>query len=218
MKTITLSNEVMVSDPCYEVGTWCQHKLTNVLPGEYQCTVTKFQASLWGERCSFIIAVHKDYNTDEKLNWRSVKGATIGVDSAQAGFFSMETYRKDEIFVTGQSEHSKKWGSHKNDGGDEWYGHMCDLSDIYKDKWGTYPNGIVSSSGIGDGSYELRVAKHKGKVIGMVLDFTIEKLTNQVIEMIRETEMMGDVCGVCGKDNVEGESCNCKHIIICPKK
>ena len=44
------------------------------------------------------------------------------------------------------------------------------------------------------------------------------KLTNQVIEMIREMEMMGDVCGVCGKDNVEGESCNCKHIIICPKK
>jgi hypothetical protein len=210
MKTITLSNEVMVSDPCYEVPTWCQHKLTNVLPGEYQCTVAKFQASLWGERCSFIIAVHKDYNTDEKLNWRTVKAATIGVDSAQAGFFSMETYRKDEIFVTGQSEHSKRWGSHKNDGGDEWYGHMCDLSDIYKDKWGTYPNGIVSSSGIGDGSYELRVAKHKGKIVGMVLDFGIEKLSNQVIEMIRETELLGDVCVVCGGDNVEGVTCNCK--------
>ena len=217
MKTITLSNEVMVSDPCYEVGTWCQHKLTNVLPGEYQCTVTKFQASLWGERCSFIIAVHKDYNTDEKLNWRIVKGATIGVDSGQAGLFSMDTYRNDEVFVTGQSNFSKLYGSLNNDGGEEWYGHMCDMT-LTEIGWDAYPNGIVSRSGIEDGSYELRVAKHKGKIVGIVLDFTIEKLTNQVIEMIREMELMGDVCGVCGKDNVEGESCNCKHIIICPKK
>lgn len=209
MKTITLSNEVMVSDPCYEVGTWCQHKLTNVLPGEYQCTVAKFEASLWGERCSFIIAVHKDYNTDEKLNWRTARNATVGVDSGQAGIFSMETYRQDEVFVSGQSEHSKKWGSHKEDGGEEWYGHMCDMT-VSGEAWGTYPNGIVSRSGIGDGSYELRVAKHKGKVVGMVLDFCIEKLTNQVIEMVRTTEMLGDVCGVCGDSNVDSVSCNCK--------
>lgn len=209
MKTIILYNQVMVSDPCYEVGTWCQHKLTNVLPGEYQCTVAKFEASLWGERCSFIIAVHKDYNTDEKLNWRTARNATVGVDSGQAGLFSMETYRQDEVFVSGQSEHSKKWGSHKEDGGEEWYGHMCDMT-VSGEAWGTYPNGIVSRSGIGDGSYELRVAKHKGKVVGMVLDFHIEKLTNQVIEMVRTTEMLGDVCGVCGDSNVDSVSCNCK--------
>ena len=126
MKTITLSNEVMVSDPCYVVPTWCQYKMTNVLPGEYQSKVIKFDAGPWGKRCSFIIAVHKDHNTDKKLNWRKDSTANIGVDSGQAGIFSMETYRKDEVFVTGQSEHIKRWGISKNDGGEEWYGHMCD--------------------------------------------------------------------------------------------
>lgn len=210
MRTITLSNEVMVSDPCYVVPTWCQHKLTNVLPGEYHCQAVKFQDLMWGNRCSFIIAVHKDFNTEDKLNWRKVAVADIGVDSGQAGIFSMETYRKDEVFVHGQSNFSKMYGSHKDDGGEEWYGHMCDMT-LGELGWGTYPNGIVSRSGIGDGSYELRVAKHKGKVIGMIVDFHMEKLTNQVIESIRTSEMLGDVCGICGEDNVDGISCNCKN-------
>lgn len=209
MRTITLSNEVMVSDPCYVVPTWCQHKLINVLPGEYQTKVVKYQDPMWGNRCSFIIAVHKDFNTEDKLNWRKVV-ADIGVDSGQAGIFSMGTYRKDEVFVTGISEHTKKYGTHKDDGGEEWYGHICDLTDNEL-RWGVYPNGIVSSSGIGDGSYELRVAKHKGKIVGMVLDFFMEKLTGPVIESMRTSEMLGDVCGVCGEDNVDSESCNCKN-------
>ena len=211
MKTIVLYNQVMVSDPCYEVGTWCQHKLTNVLPGEYQTMVMKFDnySHSWGPRNSFIIAVHKDHNTEDKLNWRKVV-ADIGVDSGQAGIFSMETYRQDEVFLTGISEHTKKYGTHKDDGGEEWYGHMCDLTDN-TNRWGVYPNGVVSSSGLGDGSYELRVAKHKGKVVGILLDFFMEKLTNQVIELLRTSEMLGDVCGVCGEDNVDSESCNCKN-------
>ena len=204
MKTITLSNEVMVSDPCYVVPTWCQHKMTNVLPGEYQCTVEKFEDLYWGNRCSYIIAVHKDYNTEDKLNWRKVTTADIGVDSGQAGFFSMETYRNDEVFME-----KSNCGFNNDSDGDHWYNHMCDrtLTDI---SWGTYPNGIVSSSGIGDGSYELRVAKHKGKIVGMVLDFHIVHLTGPIIEDIRKNNMLGDVCGVCGEDNVDSISCNCK--------
>jgi len=212
MKTITLSNEVMVSDPCYTVPTWCQHKLTDVLPGEYQCMVQKFDDLYWGNRCSFIIAVHKDYNTEDKLNWRKVSTADIGVDSGQAGIFSMETYRKDDVFVTGQSNFSKMYGTSnrgKDDGGEEWYGHMCDMT-LEGEGWGTYPNGIVSRSGCGDGSYELRVAKHKGKVVGMVLDFFMTELTVGIIETIRKNNMLGDVCGICGEDNVDAISCNCK--------
>ena len=32
MNQITLSENVMVSDPCYSLDTWCQTKLNNVLP------------------------------------------------------------------------------------------------------------------------------------------------------------------------------------------
>ncbi len=34
-QTINLGPEVYVTDPCYSVPTWCQTKLTNVLPGEW---------------------------------------------------------------------------------------------------------------------------------------------------------------------------------------
>ena len=186
----------MVSDPCYEIGTFHQHKLTDVLPGEYQCTVVKFL----GNRCSFIIAVHKDYNTEDKLNWRKISTADIGVDSGQAGIFSMETYRNNSVFVS---------GSRKENDGEEWYDYMCEMT-VDGDRWGTYPNGIVSQSGNGDGSYELRVAKHKGKIVGMVLDFHMIHLTGVLIEDIRKNNMLGDVCGVCGEDNVDAVSCNCK--------
>jgi len=199
MKTITLSNEVMVSDPCYVVGTWCQHKLTNVLPGEYQSTVVKYDDRYWGNRNSFIIVVHKDYNTEDKLNWRKLP-FDIGVDSGQAGIFSMETYRNNEVFVT---------GSRKENDGEEWYEHMSNMT-LDGERWGTYPNGIVSSSGIGDGGYELRVAKHKGKVVGMFLDFFMEDLKGKDIETFRKENMLGDVCGICGEDNVDSISCNCK--------
>ena len=199
MKTITLSNEVMVSDPCYVVGTWCQHKLTNVLPGEYQSTVVKYDDRYWGNRNSFIIVVHKDYNTEDKLNWRKLP-FDIGVDSGQAGIFSMETYRNNEVFVT---------GSRKENDGEEWYEHMSNMT-LDGERWGTYPNGIVSSSGIGDGGYELRVAKHKGKVVGMFLDFFMEDLKGKDIETFRKNNMLGDVCGICGEDNVDSVSCNCK--------
>lgn len=199
MKTITLSNEVMVSDPCYTVPTWCQHKLTDVLPGEYQCTVQKFNDRHWGKRCSFIIVVHKDYNTEDKLNWRKLP-FDIGVDSGQAGIFSMETYRNNEVFVT---------GSRKENDGEEWYRNISDFT-LDTPFWGTYPNGIVSRSGCGDGGYELRVAKHKGKIVGMFLDFFMEDLKGKDIETFRKNNMLGDVCGICGEDNVDSISCNCK--------
>jgi hypothetical protein len=199
MKTITLSNEVMVSDPGNQSGAWCQHKLTNVLPGEYLCTVQKFEDRLRGKTNSYIIVVHKDYNTEDKLNWRKLS-FDIGVDSGQAGIFSIETYRNNEVFVT---------GSRKENDGEEWYRNICDFT-LYPPFWGTYPNGIVSSSGTGDGSYELRVAKHKGKVVGILLDFHIVDLTVGIIETIRKNNMLGDVCGICGEDNVDSISCNCK--------
>ena len=78
------------------------------------------------------------------------------------------------------------------------------------ERWGTYPNGIVASSGIGDGGYELRVAKHKGKIVGILLDFFMTELTVGIIETIRKNNMLGDVCGICGEDNVDSISCNCK--------
>ena len=35
--TVHLKDSVYITDPCYEVGIWCQVLVRNVMPGEYRC-------------------------------------------------------------------------------------------------------------------------------------------------------------------------------------
>jgi len=60
---------------------------------------------------------------------------------------------------------------------------------------------VVSSSGIGDGQYPLDVMMDGDKIVGMRITY----LGNSDEDLLDE----GDVCGVCGNDMVDGESCNC---------
>jgi hypothetical protein len=140
------------------------HKLTGVLPGEYLTTVMKSDEKDWGNRVGLLVAVHKNY-AEDTLTWRTVRDADIGVDSGQAGIFSIEGYRNDELF-TGES----KFGYLKQKDGDNWYSHMCDLT-LSDEQWGAYDTGVVSSSGYGDGSYRLLVAKDNGNIVGIGIDF-----------------------------------------------
>lgn len=179
MKTINLSDEVMVSDPCYEVPTWCQQKLTGVLPGEY--IPNALIVNDWGQRVAVLKVVHKDHNSSE-LTWRTITSADIGVDSGQCGIFSMETYRNDILFKEQPSEFYGTYEDvlikqHRKESGDHWYGHMCDRT-LAAPGWGTYSNGVVSSSGYGDGSYRLLVAKSKGKIVGIAIDYHLITFPN----------------------------------------
>lgn len=169
MNTIKLGTEVIVSDPCYEIPTWCQAVVENVLPGDYVVEVDKSNQGDWGIRVATLKATHKDYlDGDFSLNEFP---AEIGVDSGQAGIFSKETYRKDGVFDGQESEFGKKYTPWKDDGGEKWYSHMCDRT-LGENQWGTYPEGVVSTSGIGDGSYQLSVGKNlEGKVVAFEIDF-----------------------------------------------
>jgi len=181
MKTIQLTEEVMVSDPCYTVPTWCQHKLTGVLPGEYVTNVMKSDEGAWGHRIGLLVAVHKDYVHDD-LSWRVVSAADIGVDSGQAGIFAMDTYRKDSVF-----QEPNNFGFSQVAEGDHWYGHMCDRT-LSDEQWGTYSHGVVSSTGYGDGSYRLCVAKHNGKIVGIGIDYLGYK--NYAFNLVIDKELV----------------------------
>jgi hypothetical protein len=54
---------------------------------------------------------------------------------------------------------------------------MCSRT-LGESGWGHYPEGVVSRSGIGDGSYQLRVARHKGKIVGLAIDYLLENRLN----------------------------------------
>ena len=92
---ITLKSKVMVSDPCYEIPTWCQKSFTSVKPGKYHTFVLRTDEEDWGIRCARLFAIHEDA-INKKFDWFRLS-VNIGVDSGQAGIFSLETYRNDKI-------------------------------------------------------------------------------------------------------------------------
>lgn len=48
--TIELGSEVIVSDPCYSLGTWCQGHLTDVKAGKYNAFMNKASFNDWVRR------------------------------------------------------------------------------------------------------------------------------------------------------------------------
>lgn len=177
MKKIKLNNEVVVSDPCYTIPTWCQTIIDNVKPGYYQPFMKKHNAGDWGTRNSMLLVIHEDHQFDD-LVWEEHPG-TVGVDSGQAGIFSMESYRNDsiteriglgdgDISFFGPIENSPK------ESGEIWYRSMCSRT-MGVLHWGTYDEGVVCSSGFGDGSYQLFVSKVDGNIVAMCIDFGVEE-------------------------------------------
>lgn len=200
---INLGEKVMVSDPCYEMGTWCQGVIDNVLKGNYKCTLETSDEGEWGRRVSALQVVHEDYV--KKFLEYSKENFEVGVDSGQAGIFDYEYYKK---------YHSDDNEIEHVDNG--WYWRVCDLTvtikknpDYVKFVWdynaedmveqfkryrewsrnakvswptiqildgNTIDNlGFVSSSGYGDGDYCCWTAHNdEGKIVAIRVEYITE--------------------------------------------
>jgi len=199
MNQITLSENVMVSDPCYSLDTWCQTKLNGVLPGRYNVEVEKSDQGDWGTRVSGITILHESITDDGvSLEWED--HSECGVDSGQCGIFCMTSYRNDEMSesITTPDVNFNLGDYRKDDGGEKWYEKMCRFT-LSEDQFGLYDTGVVSSSGIGDGLYPLEVMMDKEKIVGMRITY----LGNSDEDLLDE----GDVCGVCGGELEEDGGC-----------
>lgn len=178
MNKIKLSSRVVISDPCYKIPTWCQVVLDKVLPGNYMVDVDPINAGVWGTRISMLIAIHEDH-LKMNLRWDEYPGV-VGVDSGQCGIFSDESYRNDDHFIQMSDGdislfQREPWIVPNNSpGGDLWYVKMCSRT-LGDNQWGHYSEGVVTSSGIGDGSYTLYLSKYRGKIVGMCVDFGIDE-------------------------------------------
>ena len=165
MDKIKLNSKVVVSDPCYTIGTWCQHKLTDVLPGEYHVDVQKSDEGGWGNRVSSLTVTHKDY-VGKQLRYQ--EHGDIGVDSGQAGIFCESSYRNDDIEIdTPEHDFTLPFS---DDSGDRWYEKMCKFT-LSGLGWGSYETGVVTSSGYGDGGYPLEIIEEDGKIVGMRITY-----------------------------------------------
>jgi len=196
---ITLCDKVMVSDPCYGLGTWCQGVLENVLPGKYVCKVGFTDEGDWGTRVADIRVEHVDCKVTE---FDHMENFTVGVDSGQAGVYDYEYYTKyhkdhteyphvDDIWYNAVGEltltreknpnyEKFNWDINKDDYFEKWEAYMQDwnrnspyLSKLDANTIGDL--GFVSSSGYGDGCYTCWTAHNDdGKIIGILVEFITE--------------------------------------------
>ncbi len=124
--TIELGTKVDITDPCYDKNVWCR-MTTDCEPGTYKGYIEMSDEGDWGMRVATVSIFKGD-----KI-WRIEEMefiGTIGVDAGLAGFFNDKPDFK----------------------GNEW-SEFCD-SIIEGNAWNLY-NGIFSSSGYGDGCYEV---------------------------------------------------------------
>lgn len=172
-RQIRLGGEVIVSDPCYEVPTWCQEVIRNVRPGVYDTEVDYRESDGWGERVHSLTVLHQGIRTPLWENYSD----NIGVDSGQCGIFCMTSYRNDEMSqeLPWMTEKGDPFSDHPirpQDGeGEQWYVKMCDRTLSTEEGWGVYDTGVVSSSGYGDGQYELQVCQMDGLIHGFKIIF-----------------------------------------------
>jgi hypothetical protein len=152
------SGKMVCSDPCYELGTWCQGVVDNVKNGKWDAGIATSDEGSWGERISHLWVYHIDAVAKNPKILREIEqfngyqlAFDFGVDSGQFGFFDFANYRNDASAV-GLDKYNFGNDFSMKESGDEWYRVCCNFT-LGEHSWGVLPNGAVSSSGYGDGSY-----------------------------------------------------------------
>lgn len=89
---ITITNKVIISDPCYERNNKYSKQIDTMLAGDYECFV-QYEKEGSYPRVKNIDIIHIDCK--EQLNWELYTDE-IGVDSGVAGIFCESIYPTDK--------------------------------------------------------------------------------------------------------------------------
>lgn len=184
------SGTIVASDPCYEIPTWCQGILEKVKKGTWEAHIEKSDEGSWGDRIAVLRINHISHsNMSYDMKPIEMDG---GVDSGQFGFFDKDFYRNDEKAKDLPKEQfSPDWDCKE---GDSWYRYCCKLT-LGEESWGVLPQGAVSSSGYGDGSYPVFGER----------DSNGELIAIEVVYIDKSQEEEDEPCEECGSVYCEGE-------------
>jgi len=169
------SGKAVLSDPCYELGTWCQGVIDNVKNGKWVAILEQSDEGAWGTRNSILMSLNVEaMKNNPKLEMQLMSSGELlsfdgGVDSGQFGHFDFANYRKDETAV----DLPKVWDDEReSQEGDKFYRACCFQTLEKEDSFGVLPFGCVSSSGYGDGSYPTYGIKDEnGEYVGFMTIF-----------------------------------------------
>ena len=148
------SGKLHISDPCYEYDEndkICVLTLKDVLNGKY---IAKISIESKYNDVESLTIYHEKYSEVEP----NFLMGTIGVDSGQAGIFDLKYYEKNQGGEFGDLN--------------SFYGLACSLT-LSKEQGGIMNYaGVVSSSGCGDGEYEVYVgANDIGEIVSVKIIF-----------------------------------------------
>jgi len=116
-----------ITDPCYKRDVWCRINDVKIIPGDYECVIWGSDEGEWGERVGIIgIYLGGVVPSQDKMKYIG----SIGVDAGLAGFFE-----------------------NKPDYSDEEWSKFCDTMGCH-DAY-IFDEGFCSSSGYGDGEYDV---------------------------------------------------------------
>lgn len=156
---LDLMDQIVISDPCYCDFENPLIKQLNIIKGEYNCFVEYTKNE---ERVASMLLINKninDENIDEKI-------AEVGVDSGTMAIFTLDKY----------IELSKM----KKENEEEFYKYSYELSTrtfykINECMASIYDNIFVSSSGYGDGIYDVLIKRNKiGYIVAIKIIFIDE--------------------------------------------
>lgn len=137
---LELGEKVDITDPCYGKDVFCRMTIA-CKPGLYKGYAETYDEGKWGKR---VASISIFYDKIQEVGEMECIGR-IGVDSGLAGFFN-----------------------NKPDFSDDEWSEFCDkLKDGYA--W-CFCNGIFSSSGFGDGIYDVYTNKEHNAFVIVFFD------------------------------------------------
>ena len=153
---IELKDIVFVSDPIYFPGIWCQAVIEGIKSGKWIGFMYKKDTGKdWGTRVTDLWITHEDYQDEFPTLY--VKDVEIGVDSAKAGFFDSDYYLEHHKEGLDKDWANRLYEATKTGEGD---GAMID------------GKCVVSTSGLGDGGYNLYASQNsEGETVALRIKF-----------------------------------------------
>ena len=195
------SGALLLSDPCYNRGTWCAIYDLPATNGKWLTSIKEVDEGMWGNRIAELWAVNEAWAVNESLvetrnkqgvvlaadhsniqewmdglPWVRIEGS-VSVDSGQAGIFD------NNIPV----------GARDGDVRTSFYEQVCDLT-LGQDGWGVWNNqGSVSRSGDGDGGYTAVGVYEDDKLVAVKIAYYEENLPEYLREPEEDWEVTAEV-------------------------
>lgn len=154
-KVIKLGKEVYLTDPCYDITTWCQQLLKKVKSGNWVVDYEYNEFEDGMEQQVILSVAHEDYGMTIFNDYDEVvDSASLGVDSGTIGIFDKDYYEKYHF---------------ENKIDEDWYDkNICDFTKTLRRGANiTDDNGVWVNTSYGDGEYVAELYMKDGEICGI---------------------------------------------------